>query len=319
MPWANTTDDIVTHLKRMPRQTLPPQAEERIVSQLRLAAKKSEKRSNRTRRLHRMIGISVVIGLFVLIPLLWDTPVNQWLGAFGQSEEPWKVSPTFDLLNQDGSIVYPDRVVGVEGKIGFLEPYDLIANAPEPVAKMFWYVWGNQDELIGKVLKATAVHQGTGEQIVLDESTLGEPVYGEDASALTSFNPFPLKGQWRIDVFIDGNFYESIFVHVKDEYIQTGSVKFHVSRDDATVGKTDTTLVVKGDKNDDMIEVKATPIENTKEPTRFKFYRDDQRLSTDGGTETLYHGSLNFDAPGKWRLEVLDEITSVDVKPADGR
>lgn len=267
--------------------------------------------------MRRGIGISVVIGLFVLIPLLWDTPADQWLTAFGKPDEPWETSPTFDLLDEDGSVVYADRVVGVEGRIGFLKRHDFIANAPETTGKMFWYVWGDPKKLIRKPLVAMAVHQQTDTKIVLDQSQLSSgSLYGEDVNSLTSFKPFPLKGQWRIDVYIDGDFYESIVVHVKDEYVQTNSAQFHISKEDVLVGKTNTALVVKGDKNDNIIEVKATSINDPKDVQLFKFYMDGQGLSLDGGTETLYSGDFIFNKPGKWRIQVLGENTVVDVREA---
>ncbi len=229
----------------------------------------------------------------------------------------WNPSPKFDLLGQDGRVVYPDRLRGIEGKIGYSENYDMVAQSRETVAKIFWYVWddsASKDRNL-KQLVATAVNLDTGERFELDKTGLQGPIYGADAHGLTSFHPFPSKGMWRVDVVIDGELYGQINVPVKDVYIQTDSVRFLVSKDDAVVGDTEASLIVTGGNLADTMDVKVASMIDKRQTRLLTFRKVGEFI--DGSTLkpiTQYQGTLTFDHTGEWKIEAMGESTIVTVK-----
>ncbi|WP_054949300.1 hypothetical protein [Numidum massiliense] len=253
---------------------------------------------------------------------LFDTPGKWQLEVLGEktvvdvsSRHGWKVSPRFDLLDKDGSVVYPKGVRGIEGKVGFLDNGDvsIVAGASETVAKMFWYVWGDSKKLVGKQLLATAVHEETGEAFTLDRSELTNGLYGEDAHALTTFAPFPRKGLWRIDINIDGTHFASFVVNVKDDFIRTKSSYFSVSRDDVKVGKIHATLFASGEQKEKALDIRARSLNNDQRAT-FSLTKGGSVIrAMDNVPETIYEGLLSFPTPGEWELDVRGEKVVVNV------
>ncbi|KQL52241.1 hypothetical protein AN964_00915 [Heyndrickxia shackletonii] len=303
-------------LRSMPKQQLQPVQQEKILHQLRLAARVN-KRDLDYSGIFRKLAVAVAICLVVFIPILLIVSHHPTKPAHTPKpiqKEHWQVSPTFDLLDRDGSIVYKNRVRGIKGKIGFLDT-EFIAKDPRAGAKMFWYVWGDPDKLINKELKATATHEGTGEKFVVNETEIQGPVYGEDASALTTFKPFPKKGLWKIDVSIDGHPYGSIVVNVKAPNITTKTSQFNLSRDDVKVGLSkDISLEVKGEKKESIINVEASYIKDKNHMLSFPYIQYAPFNYSNGDTYTEYMGKLKLDKPGMWKITVLGESTIVDVK-----
>lgn len=300
-------DDIESIIKGLPKIGLTEQAENRIILQM-----QAEQARDRRKQYHRKWGKSLLMASFAVIILILLVPnipyyINELKGVFvtDEVEEDWPLSPTFDLYDRDGTLIYRDRVRGVEGRIGFLDVGDFAATERETGAKMFWYVWGDPEQLVDKELVATAVHQRTGETFILNRTKLMSGFYGADAHNLTQFEPFPLKGIWRIDVEIDGKPYGSIVIHVKDQYVRTKSYRFvGLSKDDLIEG---VYLSLRLDGNNvrklERIEVNAIQLNNRSAKTTFYLY--DQS------------GSLYFDQPGKWQLEILGEKTTVEVRAAE--
>ncbi|MBW5444776.1 hypothetical protein GE107_01695 [Cohnella sp. CFH 77786] len=313
----NSNDDMAgLIIKRFPRRDLEASASSRILSRLRQAAADEARRSVRNRRIR---GAAIALAaVLILLAMPFVAAIagqsESWFGRLfppTRSPQDWNVASKFDLRDRDGRVVYPERLIGIEGKIAFLEPYDLVANAKEPVAKMFWYVWGDS-AVPGTRLTATAVSRDTGKRFLLNETTLNGPIYGADAHALTSFAPFPNKGLWRIDVALNGKPFGRFVVFVKDEYIHTKTAKFLLSKDDAAAGATETVLVVPGRGDKETIEVRVSPARHEGRTYVIPFRKGD----TYGTVQpiTHYSGTLHFDAPGEWRIEVLGETTNVTVR-----
>jgi len=303
-------------LRSMPKQHLQPVHQEKILHQLRLAARENKKIADYS-SVFKKLAVAAAMFLVVFIPILLIVSHHPAKPAHTPKpipKEQWQVSPTFDLLDRDGSIVYKNRVRGIEGKIGFLDA-EFIANDPRAGSKMFWYAWGNPDKLINKELKATATHEETGEKIVVNETELQGPIYGAEASALTSFKPFPKKGLWKMDVSIDGRPYGSIVVNVKAPYIATSNAEFMLSGDDIKTGQTsEVSLEVKGERKERIINVEASFLNDKDHKISFPYILDNPIQYTTGEIRTGYIGKLTLDKTGKWKITVLGKSTIVDVK-----
>ncbi|MGV3463993.1 MAG: hypothetical protein ACO1OT_01705 [Heyndrickxia sp.] len=303
-------------LRSMPKQQLQPVQQEKILHQLHLATRENKKIPE-YRSIFKKLGVAVAMFFVVLIPILLI--VSHHPNKPAQIPKPiqkesWQVSPTFDLLDRDGSIVYKNRVRGIKGKIGLLDA-EFIAKDPRAGSKMFWYAWGNPDKLINKELTATAIHEETGEKFVVNETELQGPIYGADASALTSFKPFPKKGLWKLDVSVDGRPYGSIVVNVKAPYIATSNTEFMLSGDDIKTGMTsEVSLEVKGEQKERIINVEASFLDDKSHKISFPYILDNPIQYTTGEIRTGYTGKLTLDKPGKWKITVLGESTIVDVK-----
>ncbi|MBS4174722.1 hypothetical protein [Bacillus sp. FJAT-49736] len=303
-------------LRSMPKQKLGPVKQKEILHQLRLASRENTRILDYS-GLFKKLAIAIAMCFIVFIPVLLfmsQNPTKPTHTTKPLQTEQWKVSPTFDLLDRDGSLVYKNRVRGIKGKIGFLDT-EFIAKDPRAGSKMFWYVWGDYDKLANKTLKATAIHEGTGEKFVVNETELQGPIYGADASTLTSFKPFPKKGLWKMNISIDGKPYGSIVVNVKAPYIATKNAEFYLTEDDVKVGlNSDVILEVKGERKESKIIVKAALITDESHILSFPYYQDASFYNVTGNTITHFTGDLIFDTPGKWKITVLGESTVVNVK-----
>jgi hypothetical protein len=309
--------EILDLMKQMPRKELSRHARNNILNHLKTANLKTGIRNKRYRLIKRfVISICILVIIFSVPYIIKEVNITNIASFFSPDDHShaWDISPKFDLLDKDKTIIYPNRLRGIEGKIGFLESGDFVANAREAGGKIFWYVWGDSKELQHAHLVATAVNRETGTTISLDDSNLQGSIYGADAHALTSFNPFPHKGLWRIDVTINNQPYGSIVVNVKDEYIQTKTTKLLVSKDDAVVGEINSTLVVPEHRDDQTIEVRMYSI-NKKNQVHTSLFQQVGKYSQVGiGPITTYSGLLQFDEPGQWQVEILGEKTIINVK-----
>ncbi len=311
-------DSRIELLKELPRRPLEPAAEQAILQALREEEKRGTvKRKRRTRR-YALLAVPAVAALIAwgLLSGVVNRAADGLFGSRPAVMHTVELSPLFDLLDKDGSVVYPDRLRGIQGKIAYSEYWgDFVANSGRALSKIFWYVWGDPQRLNGATLVATGVDLSTGKQFLVNETKLSGPIYGADAHTVTRFNKFPSKGTWRIDVEIDGEPYGSIVIHVKDEYIHTKSSSFLLSKDDAKAGSTETTLTVNGHDLADTLDVIVQPVGRTGEARRLHFVKTEEYVQSDGLVPvTEYSGSLIFDAPGEWRIEVLGEKTVVEVR-----
>ena len=315
-----TKDEWIDTIRRFPRNDLNQQAASRMLETLRQSAIAEERSQSRRRGWRTAAVYMIVAGCLLAIPQFpklaaeAERALAHWFHPTpAKPIQEWDPSPKFDLPGRDG----PDRLRGIEGKIGFLGNDDIVAQSRESVTKIFWYVWddsASRDRPL-KQLVATAVNLDTGKRFELDRTVLQGPIYGADAHGLTSFHPFPSKGMWRVDVSIDGEPYGQFIVPVKDIYIQTDSVRFLVSKDDAVVGDTEAWLIVNGDNLEDTMNVKVTSMIDKRQTRLLTFRKSGEfRDSSTLKPITQYHGTLTFDHIGEWRVEAMDESTIVTVR-----
>jgi len=314
-------NQVIALLEAMPRRSLDPVKEEDILRALRQMSATSGRRKGKfpAKGLGGIFVVgAVIICLVLLLPVvLMPEGVSRWYPGANPPQytgEDAELSPIFDLLDKDGRVIYPDRLRGIEGKIAFTEYFDgFVAKSLETGSKIFWLVWGDPAELIGASLVAKGTNMVTGETFTVNESKLGGAYYGSDASIVTTFNPFPSKGKWRIDVELNGKPYDTIVVPVKAEYIHTESYRFLTSEDDVLTGDNETTLVVPGHDLPDTIDVIVQFKDAPGQASRFTFRKTGEFIQAMNPI-TDYSGTLSFEKPGRWQIEAMGEKTIIEVK-----
>ncbi|MFC4601281.1 hypothetical protein [Cohnella hongkongensis] len=320
-------DSRVELLKELPPRPLSSAAEQAIAQKLRQteAAQARQSGRRRTRRRYALLAATAAAALAaVVIAAVPGLAERMTAGRWGSelfgarpAAPAAELSPLFDLLDRDGTLVYPDRLRGIEGRIAFSEyPGGFVARSELTGSKVFWYVWGDPQQLAGANLVATAVSLDNGTKFVLNEAKLSGPFYGADAHVVTRFNEFPSRGTWRIDVRLNDELYGSIVVRVKDEYIQTESARFLVSKDDAVAGGIETSVIVDGHGLADTIDVIVQRADAPGQARKLTFFKEQEYVQAKGLIPvTSYTGRLEFDAPGRWRIEALGEKTEIEVRP----
>jgi hypothetical protein len=301
--------ELLEKMRQFPKGDMTFDEQQRLLVNIKSEIVRAERQKKRT-----SIIIRLAAALFVVFfPIYMFTQTNIEFHEASKTQD-WTPSPTFDLLDKDGSVVYHNAVRGVKGKIGFLENgMKIVARDQASVAKMFWYVWGEEQELVGKTLKATATHKETGESFLLNETTLQAPLYGETASALTSFQPFPKEGIWKIDIQIANKYFASIVIDVLPPYLQTKQATFFLTPDRLYTGlKQNILLEVDGKRQEDTLTVKA--VYNRTHQLSFPYKKSAVYFTTSGQYVTVYEGKLTLDRVGEWEISVLNETINVYVK-----
>jgi hypothetical protein len=126
--------------------------------------------------------------------------------------DSWDLSSTFEhsILDEDGKEV-SYTIVGNEETLGFTGPIPMDA---EITHKMFWFYFG-EENIYDKPVEVKAVKEGTEELVDLHSGSFYEGAEVSPGSVnMPSHLEFPLSGLWKILVYIDGEFYESIVVEV---------------------------------------------------------------------------------------------------------
>lgn len=122
-------------------------------------------------------------------------------------KEEWVQSSLFE----SGSF----SMIGVKNKIGFIyEDKDELRFYPNKAQKYMWHVW--LDDQTNAKLTVKAIYQNTNEEVlIIDNQVLGGPNNGADAH-LPSLISLPHSGMWKLDTYIDGEYFESIYVKVHE-------------------------------------------------------------------------------------------------------
>jgi hypothetical protein len=304
MGYRNSNEEMIQILHSLPNYELTTAEKERVLYNIKKGIKKHRTLTFMSKRTYlTKISVSLAVCfLFVIGVILYlsETKIDN-----GSLPSSWQVSEKFDLLDEDGSVVYHEGVRGIEGKIGFLDNSneEIIAMDSRRLAKMFWYVWGEPEALIGKPLKAVATHKDTGEQFLLNETVLTGGIYSSDAHALTSFQPFPDSGIWKIHIEIDGKSYGDIVVQVKSPYLATDKGTFLISKDDLYAGKEMNVMFeFNGEMADEELIFTAAKVGNESYTKEFSFTIDEQYIDTENNIVTTYVGTLLFEEKGMWSL-----------------
>lgn len=132
------------------------------------------------------------------------------------NESALELSPTFevDYVDEQGN----DRKFtfrGIENKNGITDA-PLIVGVSQ---KVIWHFWDDAEKLIGKTFKVEGTSIETGERIILFES--GPLTLAPNLGATTSL-PSGIKlnstGLWKLDIYLDDEYYETLVVEGKESY-----------------------------------------------------------------------------------------------------
>lgn len=122
-------------------------------------------------------------------------------------EENWEEnSPTF--TNEYG------EMFGKEGSIGIIGTKNITENGQ----KWMWHFWGTED-ISYKEWEVKAFKQGEEEAInpitskVEQLNPRGDEINGHAPSSVL----FPSSGLWKLEVYIDGEYFEEIIVDITQE------------------------------------------------------------------------------------------------------
>ncbi|MDN4071323.1 DUF4871 domain-containing protein [Paenibacillus sp. FSL R5-0407] len=149
-----------------------------------------------------------ILFLFILLAIGLITGCNE------HNESDWKLSSTFGVpYTDDQGVERSFTLRGIENKLG-------ITDAPLTVGvsqKVVWHFWDQEDNLIGKSFKVEGISAKTGEQVTLFE---WDPlVLAPNLGATTSL-PSGIKltstGLWKLNIYLDNEHYESLFVEGKE-------------------------------------------------------------------------------------------------------
>jgi hypothetical protein len=127
-----------------------------------------------------------------------------------------ELSPTFtvdyvDKQGQDQKFTFR----GIENKIGITDA-PLIIGVSQ---KVIWHFWDDAEQVVGKTLKVEGTSEESGERLILLESdrlTLA-PNLGATTSLPSGIQLNEL-GLWKLDIYLDNAYYDSLIVEGKQSY-----------------------------------------------------------------------------------------------------
>lgn len=126
----------------------------------------------------------------------------------------WDLSQTFEhtVTNQNGKeSTY--TIVGNKETLGFTGSSPIVT---DKIHKFFWFYWG-EGNIYDKPVKVIALKKDSEEPIEVHSGTFykGAQV-SKDIVNMPSNVKFPSAGVWKLLIYIDREFYESIVVEVKE-------------------------------------------------------------------------------------------------------
>ncbi|MDP5277218.1 hypothetical protein [Chengkuizengella axinellae] len=128
-------------------------------------------------------------------------------------DDGWDLSLIFDH-----SIVYDDgnehiyTFVGNKETLGFIGPLPIVAGN---LGKHLWFYFG-EENVLNKPVIVKGIKQGTDELIDLHSGSFYEGArVSADSVNMPSNMKFPSAGLWKVLVYIDGQFYDSIVIEVE--------------------------------------------------------------------------------------------------------
>lgn len=125
--------------------------------------------------------------------------------ASNQENGDWIISPTFNIGEH--------KIRGENLKFG-------IVDSPITAKKQIgihWLLWGEQDELVRKSFKLTAVKEhSTKELLLLNDYAIA---YGDNGAVaqVPSLITFPTEGVWKITSYLDDRKFSTIYINVLKE------------------------------------------------------------------------------------------------------
>ncbi|MEG0416715.1 MAG: hypothetical protein RR565_11340, partial [Erysipelothrix sp.] len=124
------------------------------------------------------------------------------------TQHNWKESPLFESGGY--------TMIGEEGRLGFIyDDAEVVRFYPDQVQKYMWHFWGEEQELEGE-LKVVATHEHDDEEIYVTGGGLSSANNGADKHT-PSHMSLPKSGMWKLDAYIEGNLFGSVYVKVHEK------------------------------------------------------------------------------------------------------
>ncbi|MEH7502204.1 hypothetical protein V7152_09175 [Neobacillus drentensis] len=279
----------------------------------------SEAGSRKQRRQFNFQRLAVLAAVFMLVliaPILYFTREGNTSRKSGSEEtRVVKEGVYFAMIDKDGTPYYPDSNFGIPNKVSLLAPLDWIAKDHRTVSKIAIYLWGDyQKDFANKPLNITATHVKTGVKEHLATTVISGGMYGSDAHAMTSFEPFTFPGKWNLE-FTAGNKKVGEFsIYVKEPYIKVGNSTLMISQEDLYAGfYEDVAIEVEGENPPPEIDLQVFALENAEVAT-FTFKDKTDYITTDGKKISMYKGDFQLKKSGKYRFTLLNQSEAVEVR-----
>lgn len=126
-----------------------------------------------------------------------------------KSAKDWQESAIFESNGY--------QMIGEEGRLGLIYDDDeTMRFYPNKENKYMWHFWGSDEELEGE-LKIVGIHEDGKERVTVLE---GESLGGANNEAnrhIPSIMSFPKSGMWKLEAYIGGKLFGSVFVKVHEE------------------------------------------------------------------------------------------------------
>ncbi|MFS0837409.1 signal peptidase I [Paenibacillus sp. 1P03SA] len=163
--------------------------------------------------------------LFVLGDFWAQSHDSREFGALAQGNIQGKVLGYDEAGARSPSQIFASGnlwFTGIPGKIGIVKGQILTSH----FSKIVWHFWGSREEFEGKKLRIEGIHTSDGVKkpvlVSEDDSIVWEykwgptygPVNGADATQPTGIK-LDESGQWRLDFYLGGKFFASMFVNAE--------------------------------------------------------------------------------------------------------
>jgi hypothetical protein len=125
-------------------------------------------------------------------------------------EKEWKETALINLTTEnDMGEQITAKWLGEEGRIAISDSPFISGKGQ----KYMWLLWGNQNELVGKAFKVTAISEKGQEKTVV-ESVLGGTNWGATASSPSTV-ALPVKGLRKLNAYVADKLHGTLIVKVQ--------------------------------------------------------------------------------------------------------
>lgn len=202
----------------------------------------------------------------------------------------------------------PQEAIGIEGKIGILNTFDhFVAKDKRRVAKLMLFFWDDQAELLGKQVEVTATN---GQQeIILTRAEIGGSLYGEDGHVLTTFQPFPTEGTWKLSFLVDKEPFGEFTLEVLPPFPATEHFTLVESPKEIQMGNKSNVMIEGTGESKEKISIQLLD-DSGNLADEAVFVQNGEAIDAETNEPIyFYEGKLEFPKKGTWILQIDGEKT----------
>ncbi|MBU8879839.1 hypothetical protein BGM26_12650 [Bacillus sp. FJAT-29790] len=307
---------LLEKMKEFPDHELTSEQRNKIILNIRNHKVKERKFSFNWQK----IGIlGALLAIFILVPvLLIDSIGSDKDLRFGTNVEIGESGVYFALIDEKGNPHHADSNFGIPNKVSLLSPPEWIADDYRSVSKIMVYIWGDEEKLLYKDMKIEAVHIDSGLTQELAFLKLSGGIYGSDAHAVTSFPVFSKPGIWKLQFFLEDEPYAEFSIGVKEPYVKVGNSTILISQEDLLAGVyEDVSLEVEGADLPEKLKLELFRLEDGTKATFIFKDKTDYIKADNGQNISMYSGDLTLKKSGKYRMTILNQSSSIEVRKDD--